>query len=56
MWNYIYPKDFITKDLKNRINFIIDNYESESKKSLDFVNNFLLEKIVNKYIIGEINS
>ena len=54
LWDYIYPKEFISNKIQIRLDNIVDNYNYESNKSLDFVDDFLLEKIVDNNIKNEI--
>lgn len=48
LWEYIYPKEFITTDIRYRLNYIINNYNGESKKSLDFIKKFDIKNIILK--------
>lgn len=46
LWEYIYPKEFITTDIRDRLNYIISNYSDESKKSIDFIRKFNIINII----------
>lgn len=48
LWKYIYPTEFITNNIENKLIEIINNYKKHSELSKSFVNKYDIHKITKK--------
>lgn len=54
LWWYIYPNSFIWNSFWKRLREIIENYKQESDNSYNFIKEYEMEYILDKYLKNEI--
>jgi len=50
VWEYIYPNEFITNDLEDRLKQIINNFALEKEKTYEFIKKYQIKHTIKKII------